>query len=210
MENGVNKDKESYEIILASGSPRRKEILTQIRARFCVKVSDCDETISEKKPETLVLELSMRKAAAVARDVTGPAVIIGADTVVSLEDEILGKPKDKADAVRMLGMLSGRTHFVYTGVCILRKEPDGGEKMLRFAERSGVHVVKMNEKQIQEYTDTPEPYDKAGAYAVQGLFAPYIESIEGDYYNIVGLPVSGIYQRLYEDGIDLRTGRVIL
>lgn len=210
MENGGNKDHESYEIILASGSSRRREILTQIGAKFCVKVSDCDETISEKKPETLVLELSMRKAAAVARDVTGPAVIIGADTVVSLEDEILGKPKDKTDAVRMLGMLSGRTHFVYTGVCILRKEPDGEEKMLRFAERSGVHVVKMNEKQIQEYTDTPEPYDKAGAYAVQGLFAPYIEGIEGDYYNIVGLPVSGIYQRLYEDGIDLRTGGVIV
>lgn len=190
-----------YKIILASGSPRRKEILSQLGVRFEVITSDCDENTDEKNPAELVKKLSRLKAEAVAKSVEGVSLIIGADTVVAREDEIFGKPKDKEDARRMINAISGSEHSVYTGVCILIN--DGDTKVINFAEESKVHVADMSEDEIERYISTAEPYDKAGSYAVQGLFAPYISGIDGDYYNIVGLPVARVYKELKDAGIKL-------
>lgn len=198
-----------YRIVLASGSPRRKEILAQIGAAFEVIVSDCEEKAESREPEALVKELSAQKAAAVAEKVSGAAVVIGADTIVAFRGEILGKPKDTEDARRMLAMLAGNVHQVYTGVSLILKEETGESRTITFAECSEVDVEAMTARQIAEYVATGEPADKAGAYAIQGKFAPHIRGIRGDYYNIVGLPVAGIYRRLYEAGIDLKTGEKI-
>lgn len=198
-----------YRIVLASGSPRRKEILEQIGAAFEVIVSDCDEKTESREPEALVKELSTQKAAAVAEKVSGAAVVIGADTIVAFRGEILGKPKDTEDARRMLVMLAGNVHQVYTGVSLILKEETGESRTITFAECSEVDVEAMTARQIAEYVATGEPADKAGAYAIQGKFAPHIRGIRGDYYNIVGLPVAGVYRRLYEAGIDLKTGEKI-
>ncbi|MBP3611041.1 MAG: septum formation protein Maf [Lachnospiraceae bacterium] len=193
-----------YQVILASGSPRRRELLEQIGVRFQIMTSNKEEKITSTDPEKVVKELSMMKAEDVAADVSGPAVILGADTVVAHNGRILGKPKDKEDAVRMISSFAGDDHMVYTGVCIIRKEADGSVKKLSFAEGTKVTVYPMTEQEISDYVESGEPMDKAGAYAVQGLFAPYIKGISGDYYNIVGLPVAGIYQRLKEEGIALK------
>lgn len=198
-----------YRIILASGSPRRKEILSQIGASYEVIVSDCDESTSCTEPEALVRELSYKKAEAVAKEQTGPVIVIGADTVVAYNGKILGKPKDDADATQMISMLAGDTHQVYTGVSLLIKEENGEMRSLVFAECSQVEVEALNETQIADYIKTGEGKDKAGSYAVQGIFAAHIKGIRGDYFNIVGLPVAGIYKRLYEIGIDLKTGEKI-
>lgn len=193
-----------YKIILASGSPRRKELLEQMGASFEIKVSQKEEVITSTNPKEVVKELSMMKAQDIAETVDGPAVIIGADTVVAHEGKILGKPKDKADAIRMVSGLAGDEHYVYTGVCLLIKEEDGMTRDITFAEGTRVSVYGMSEKEIVDYVESGEPMDKAGAYAIQGLFAPYIREISGDYYNIVGLPIAGIYQRLKEEGIFIK------
>lgn len=192
-----------YQIILASGSPRRKELLELIGVEFKIKISNKEEIISSTNPEEVVKELSTMKAEDVALEVEGPAVILGADTVVAHGGRILGKPKDEEDAVKMIRSFAGDDHFVYTGVCIIRKEADGSVKKISFAEGTKVSVYPMTEEEILRYVATKEPMDKAGAYAIQGLFAPYIKGIEGDYYNIVGFPIAGIYQRLKEEGIGL-------
>lgn len=196
-----------YNIILASGSPRRREILSQIGAQYEVIVSDCDESTVLTTPAELVKELSCRKATAVAEQVPGPAIIIGADTVVAYNGTILGKPKDREDARKMISMLSGNVHQVYTGVSLIIKEETGESRAVSFAECSEVSVDSMIDGQIEEYLDTKEGIDKAGSYAVQGIFAAHIKGIKGDYFNIVGLPVAAIYKKLYEMGIDLKTGK---
>lgn len=198
-----------YRIVLASGSPRRKEILTQIGADFEVIVSDCDERTDCTEPAELVKDLSGRKAEAVANTLQRPAVVIGADTVVAFDGKILGKPKDSGDARRMIAMLAGNTHQVYTGVSLIIMEETGEDKTICFAECSEVEVEPLNERQIAGYVETGEGADKAGSYAVQGIFAAHIKGIRGDYFNIVGLPVAGIYKRLYEEGIDVKTGEKI-
>ncbi len=198
-----------YRIVLASGSPRRKEILAGIGATYEVIVSDCDESTKVTEPAELVKELSYRKAEAVAKDLIGPVIVIGADTVVSYKGSILGKPKDRADAGRMISMLAEDVHQVYTGVSLIIKEESGESRVISFAECSEVEVDAMTERQIEEYLDTREGEDKAGSYAVQGIFAVHIKGIRGDYFNIVGLPVAAIYKRLYENGIDLKTGEKI-
>ncbi|MBQ8846754.1 MAG: septum formation protein Maf [Lachnospiraceae bacterium] len=198
-----------YRIVLASGSPRRKEILAGIGASYEVIVSDCDESTVVTEPVELVKELSYRKAEVVAKDLTGPVIVIGADTVVVYNGSILGKPKDRADAKRMISMLADDTHQVYTGVSLIVKEDVGEQKVITFAECSEVSVDAMTDRQIEEYLDTGEGEDKAGSYAVQGIFAVHIKGIKGDYFNIVGLPVAGIYKRLYEIGIDLKSGEKI-
>lgn len=192
-----------YQVILASGSPRRKELLELIGVDFTIITSNKEEVITGTDPETVVKELSMMKAEDVAAGVSGPALILGADTVVAHNGRILGKPKDKEDAVRMITALAGDEHYVYTGVCMIKKEEDGSEKKISFAEGTKVTVYPMTTEEIERYADSGEPMDKAGAYAIQGLFAPYIKGIEGDYYNIVGFPIAGIYQRLKAEGIDL-------
>ena len=192
-----------YEVILASGSPRRKELLELIGVKFKIITSNKEEVITSTNPEEVVKELSMMKAEDVAEGVSGPAIILGADTVVAHNGRILGKPKSREDAVQMITSFAGDDHYVYTGVCMIRKEEDGSVKKISFAESTRVTVYPMTAQEIERYVDSGEPMDKAGAYAIQGLFAPYIKEIAGDYYNIVGFPIAGIYQRLKAEGIEL-------
>lgn len=196
-------------IILASGSPRRKELLSQIGLSFTVRVSEADEHTEETKPEKLVCILSERKALAVWDELTEEekkeSILIGADTVVAVDDRILGKPADETEAFRMIELLQGRSHQVYTGVTILRQgglqpleEGTGtcGIQKKQFFEKTDVLVYPMSEEEITAYVKTGEPLDKAGAYGIQGNFAAYIQGINGDYSNVVGLPVGRLYHEL--------------
>ena len=158
------------------------------------------------KPEQLVLELSAQKASEVAESLPAGEVntiVLGADTVVAFQGEILGKPKNEEDAARMLQMLCGNTHSVYTGVSAIILDSEGGQQLHSFYEETKVTMYPMTEGQISSYINTGEPMDKAGAYGIQGKFAVYIEKIEGDYNNVVGLPVARVYQELRKFGIDL-------
>ena len=193
-----------YRVILASGSPRRKELLEQIGVSFEIKTSKKEEVITSTNPEEVVKELSRMKAEDVAEGILEPAIILGADTVVAHNGRILGKPKDKEDAVQMISSFAGQEHHVYTGVCIIIKEANGEKKVISFAEGTKVIVYPMTEQEILNYVESGECNDKAGSYAIQGLFAPYIKGIEGDYYNIVGFPIARIYQILKEKGIFLK------
>lgn len=184
-------------IILASGSPRRREILSQIGVEFEVEISNKEEEYDSTIPEDIVKELAMKKAQDIAesherKDLT----VIGADTVVVYEGKILGKPTDKEDAFRMIDMLQGQCHQVYTGVAVLIYEKDGKEQIISHAEETKVFVDPMDEQDIKQYVDTGEPMDKAGGYGIQGRFAAYIGRIEGDYYNVVGLPAAYISRQL--------------
>ena len=196
-------------IILASGSPRRKELLSQIGLSFTVRVSEADEHTEETKPEKLVCILSERKALAVWDELTEKekreSILIGADTVVAVDDRILGKPADETEAFQTIKLLQGRSHQVYTGVTILGQ---GGLQPLeegtstcsiqkkQFFEKTDVLVYPMSEDEISAYVKTGEPLDKAGAYGIQGSFAAYIQGINGDYSNVVGLPVGRLYHEL--------------
>lgn len=186
-----------YRLILASGSPRRKELLSLINEKFEIIVSDVDENIEAKSPDELVMKLSNIKAQSVMKEIEAlDAIVIGADTVVAIDNEILGKPKDKNEAYNMIEKIQGRFHNVYTGVTIL--SGDGEEKIHQdcFAVCTKVYVNDMNREEINEYICTSEPYDKAGGYGIQGLFSKYIKGIEGDYFNVVGFPVSEVYKRI--------------
>lgn len=195
-------------LILASSSPRRKELLEQIGAEFEILSAKGEEVITSDIPSQVVMELSAQKAEEVAgryekelgagkacEEKQQTVVILGADTVVAYENKILGKPKDEADAVRMLQMLAGDTHSVFTGVTLLIEQAGKREKKTFFAETK-VTMYPMSEEEIKAYVATGEPMDKAGAYGIQGKCAAYIERIEGDYNNVVGLPVSLVYQTL--------------
>ncbi len=187
-------------IILASGSPRRREILEQVGIEYEVKPSDKEEVITSTNPEAVVKELALMKALDISGKEAGDVVIIGADTVVAFENQILGKPKDEDHAVQMIKNLAGKTHFVYTGVAIIKKE-QGDEVIKNFSVGTKVFVAPMTEEEIRAYVATKEPMDKAGAYAIQGKFAPYILGLEGDYYNVVGFPIAQICKVLKELGI---------
>ena len=177
-------------LVLASKSPRRREILKNAGIDFTVRVADADETIPEgTKPEDAVVFLAARKAMAVPRE--NDEVVLGADTVVVLDDMILGKPKDKNDAFNMIKRLSGRVHSVFTGVCAI-----GNGISLTFAEETKVEFYPLSNNEIYDYINTNEPYDKAGAYGIQGLASKFIRGIEGDYFNVVGLPVSSVYKKI--------------
>lgn len=189
-------------IILASQSPRRRELLTQIGLKFEVIPSTVEEVITSINPVEVVQELAQQKARDVA-EVAGremakdSLLVIGADTIVVYEGKILGKPGDKEDAVRMLTMLQGKEHSVYTGVALL-----SGEQEIVFAEETRVQMCPMTPEEILWYVNTGEPMDKAGAYGIQGLCARFIRQIQGDYNNVVGLPVGRIYQELKkEEGV---------
>ena len=186
-------------VILASGSPRRKELLKQIGVSFEVCRSGSEEVIASPVPSEAVKELSARKAREVAAACGGDG-IIGADTVVAVEGQILGKPKDRDDALRMLALLQGREHEVITGVTVIL---GASGKTISFAETTKVRVYPMTKAQMERYVDTKEPMDKAGAYGIQGFFAAYVSGIEGDYNNVVGLPVGRLYQEVLAEGIDL-------
>lgn len=185
-------------IILASGSPRRRELLQQIGLSFEVVVSDCEEIITCVKPGDVVEELSLQKAKAVAKKVSfeEPVLIIGADTIVTCDEEILGKPKSEEDAFGMLKRLSGRTHEVFTGVSILQVENQNIKVLSSFHEATKVTFYEMFEQEIFEYIATKDCMDKAGSYGIQGFCARYIKEIAGDYNNVVGLPVAACYQKI--------------
>ncbi len=177
-------------LVLASKSPRRSEILKNAGIDFTVRVAEADETIPDgTKPEDAVVFLAARKALAVER--AEDETVLGADTVVVLDDKILGKPKDREDAYNMLRSLSGRVHSVFTGVCAV-----GNGISLTFAEETKVEFYPLTDDEINEYIDTNEPYDKAGAYGIQGIASKFIRGIEGDYFNVVGLPISSIYKKI--------------
>lgn len=189
-------------IILASQSPRRRELLTQIGLEFEVIPSTVEEVITSTDPVEAVQELAQQKARDVAEKIQDrqkeqPYLVIGADTIVVYDGKMLGKPADRTDAVRMLTMLQGKVHSVYTGVALLT-----GEKEIIFAEETKVHMCPMSREEIEWYVSTGEPMDKAGAYGIQGMCARFIEKIQGDYNNVVGLPVGRIYQEMKkEEGI---------
>lgn len=173
------------ELILASGSPRRRELLSLYTTDFAVCVSDFDEdAVQAENPAALVEKLAQGKCLAVAAQHPG-AVVIGCDTVVDVDGKVLGKPKDVEDARRMLRALSGSTHAVHTGVCI-----SDGNRTESFVDSCKVTFFPMSDAEIESYIGTQEPYDKAGAYAIQGRAALWLDRIEGDYYTIMGLPVS--------------------
>ena len=171
-------------IILASGSPRRSELIGRLGWDFTVIVPDVDEDI-EALPRDMVEILSKRKATAVAAQLN-EGIILAADTIVALGDKVLGKPADEANAKAMLSELSGRSHEVFTGVCMI--DAKTGATSTR-VDRTVVHFKTLSESQIDDYVATGEPMDKAGAYGAQGIGGQFVKSIEGSFTNVMGLPI---------------------
>lgn len=170
-------------LILASKSPRRQELLKLITPDFCIKSAETDETLPKGiSPQEAVEYLSKLKAQPFAN---ATDTVIGADTVVAIDDVILGKPKDEDDAFKMLKMLSGKEHSVFTGVTVISPE-----KSTTFSVCTKVKFFELTDKEIKSYIATGEPMDKAGAYAIQGRGSLLVEKIDGDYFNVVGLPLS--------------------
>lgn len=235
-----------YKFVLASQSPRRREILGKLGIDFEVIVSDVEENTDETEPAEIVKALSKLKAEAVferIKDDYGRLVVIGSDTVVAHNGDIMGKPKDREDAFNMIKSFAGDTHYVYSGVTVIVKDnglsegksesfaessANGGTvqaddsmmtvdesvdyseetnrknekiKSITFGVGTAVEVDELSDEEIYAYINTGEPFDKAGAYAVQGLFAPYVNGIRGDYYNIVGLPLNQLYRVLKAEKI---------
>ena len=186
----INIRRKTMNIILASASPRRKELLSLLIDDFTVFTVPTDERTDETAPERIVMDISRKKALAVAQ--VHPAdLIISADTLVFCGGRPLGKPVDKAHAEQMLHELSGKDHEVYTGFCLIH-----GDNVLSDYERTLVHFCEMSEREICNYAATDEPYDKAGAYGIQGYASRFIEKIDGCYFNVVGLPVHKLYAAL--------------
>jgi septum formation protein len=190
----------SAKIILASASPRRRELLERIGiSDFTVFPSSVDETIPENtSPEGAVQLLSKAKAESISEKAGKDAVIIAADTIVLFGGEILGKPSGRDDAFRMLSMLSGQTHEVFTGLCVR-----SGEKEIQTVERTAVKFRELSDEEINRYIDSGEPFDKAGAYGIQGIGSMLVKSVNGDFYNVMGLPVCALSLILKEFGVDL-------
>ncbi|MCH5320737.1 MAG: septum formation protein Maf [Eubacterium sp.] len=177
-------------LILASKSPRRKELLSIITNDFIIKTADVDESLpSNIEPDKAVEYLSKIKAAPFNN---GVDTVIGADTIVTVDGKILGKPKDRDDAYNMLKMLSGKYHSVFTGVTVIKPT-----EAITFSVETKVKFFDLTDEQINAYIDTSEPYDKAGGYGIQGKGALLVEKIEGDYFNVVGLPVSMLNKYLF-------------
>jgi len=190
-------------LILASSSPRRQELIRALGVPYQVKVSDVDETTPDDwSPAQIVETLAVRKAQAVAERLKPDeqGIVIGADTIVVIDNRVLGKPKDERDAEFMLQLLQGRTHLVYSGVACL----NSADGRLSVAHRiTDVHMKPLTEKQIARYVASGEPMDKAGSYAIQGLGATIVESIEGCYFNVVGLPLSLLANMLADFGVEV-------
>ena len=180
------------ELILASQSPRRRELLGLFRLPFVIRVADIDETMDENAaPYDEVVRVSREKAMAVER--AQDDIVVAADTIVVCENRVLGKPHSPEEAEQMLGLLSGRDHQVMTGMTVLR-----GEKCLSCTEVTDIHFRELSPKEIAAYVATGEPMDKAGAYGIQGGAALFAEKMVGDYYNVMGLPVCKLRQLLFE------------
>lgn len=204
-------------LILASESPRRRELLRQIGLEFQVLSCGGEEKVTVREPQKVVEEHAIQKAMATAEflkkqslesedyqknkkmvniDMDESFAVIGADTVVAFENQILEKPKNEEEAVRMLSKLQGNTHQVYTGICIVGKNAKGEKKRMVFHECTQVTFYEISKEEILAYTATKEPMDKAGSYGIQGMGAKFVKSICGDYNNVVGLPVAKLYQQL--------------
>ncbi len=217
---------QTIQFVLASQSPRRKELLERLGVCVSVITSDVSEEISSEDPVMVTSVLANRKAMAVAEGLVcergkllmkeplvdgmtlkvGPAdkaIVIGADTVVVSEGKILGKPKSVVEARNMLKSLMDNTHEVYTGVALLTLQDGKQDRSRTFHEKTIVSVGHLDEVELEEYITSPEPYDKAGGYGIQGEFCKYITGIEGDYYNVVGLPLQRLYQELKGLGIKI-------
>jgi nucleoside triphosphate pyrophosphatase len=182
-------------IILASGSPRRKQLLEWAEIPFTVVVKETDETFpAGLRVDEVAMHIAKQKALAIQSLVDADAIILAADTIVVLKGRIIGKPKDMADAVRIISDLSGHKHVVITGVVIMR-----GDKEVRFADATDVYFHELSREQIEFYVDKYKPYDKAGAYAIQEWIGVVgIKSVVGDFYNVMGLPVSRVVRALEE------------
>lgn len=200
---------EQYHIVLASQSPRRRELFGRLHVPFLVLPAKGEETVQGELPEDIVMNLARQKAEEVyglkKADFEGerqPLLVIGADTIVVFEKRILGKPQSRENACEMLRMLSGKSHQVYTGVCILRELQSGmGGQTHRqakccFFEKTDVSFAELTDEEIWEYIDSGDSFDKAGGYGIQGDFSVYVRGISGDYNNVVGLPLARLYQEL--------------
>ena len=193
-------------IVLASASPRRSELLKQAGMDFIVIPSKGEEIVTKTHPAQVVEELSLQKAREVAKrilsgseeEISDFSLVIGADTVVAADHRILGKPADHEDARKMITMLQGNIHQVYTGVTLILRDEKGNIRTRTFNECTDVDVCEMSYEEVEAYISTPEPYDKAGAYGIQGSFGVYIRGIRGCYYNVVGLPISRLCRELKE------------
>lgn len=189
------------QLILASASPRRREILSCLGVPFTIRVAETDETCELSSPGSRVEAIAAKKCEAVRREMEADGMlppesdvmILASDTLVTLDDLFLGKPRDEADARRMVGMLQGRTHTVASGIAVWY-----GGRTVTAHELTRVHFSPMSEQEIDDYVSTGEPMGKAGAYAIQGHAARYIRGIEGDYFNVVGLPVRRLYDTLWQ------------
>ena len=193
-------------LVLASASPRRQELLRNAGIAFIARPTNIPEVpLKGEKPSEFVARMAREKALAVFHD-SPDDFVLGADTIVIVDGEILGKPRDEADAARMLRLLSGRTHQVTTAVCLVgplgtpNREPRTGFEDKR-SETTSVTVAELSEDDIRSYVATGEPMDKAGAYGIQGIASRWISRIEGDYFNVVGLPVALVYRMLRERGV---------
>lgn len=187
-------------IILASASPRRKELLDMLGVRNLKVIPASGEEIipDDMSPERIVCELSSFKAKEVSGKCSSEDIIIAADTIVSIDGEILGKPRDEEDAFLMLSKLSGRTHSVFTGITVIR-----GDDVLSEYERTSVRFRGMSEREKRSYIASGEPMDKAGAYGAQGIGALFVEGIEGDFFNVMGLPLCRLSKMLEKLGVIL-------
>lgn len=185
------------QLVLASSSARRRELMELAGYEFTVYVSDADETTDVADPATLVRELALKKALAVKQELNVPCCIVGADTVVVIDDTIIGKPKDEADAFRILKTLNNRTHTVYTGLCVAC----GADEPEVFCDATRVTFMDLSDEEIWRYIKTGDPMDKAGAYGVQGAGCVLVKRVDGCYFTVIGLPMPVLYKALREKGI---------
>lgn len=190
----------SKALILASASPRRAQILTQVGLKFQIKIKATDENITASSPQELVRQLSYKKAQAVASDLA-EGIVLGADTVVVVDGQIFGKPHDRQEAFQMLSLLANRAHEVITGFSLI----DATGEMADYTQAvsTKVYFRPLTAEEIENYLDTDEYTDKAGGYAIQGIGAQFIEKIEGCYYNVVGLPLTEVVCALAQRGVSI-------
>lgn len=190
--------------VLASGSPRRKELLSKVIEKFEIIPAVSEEESGKTVPSEIVRDLSFQKASEIFNrilmDSSDRLVVIGADTIVSYNHKVLGKPKDRNEAFDMIKSFQGKVHSVYTGITVFYNDGTVA-KSFTFSECTDVKVAAMTDEEISGYVKTGEPDDKAGAYGIQGIFAKFIEGIEGDYYNVMGLPVARLYKELKNNAL---------
>jgi len=188
-------------IVLASASPRRQELLKNAGINFVVCPTNIEEVQNPGEDPAAFAERMARDKARAVRASAPDGVILGADTVVVAGDQVLGKPSDSEDAARMLRLLAGRQHFVITGVCMIGADFEDTDFEDIRSEKTAVHFTALTDAEIRDYVSTGEPMDKAGAYAIQGRASRWISKIEGDYFNVVGLPVDLVWRMLREHGV---------